>query len=65
VRSAMGFSSANMALVQVFCKRCFENRKPTKKVKVGFVQDGKKVICAVDGCESDVAPKAAWVGLFM
>jgi hypothetical protein len=54
-----------MIVIQVFCRRCYENRKPTKKVQVGFTMEGKKVICAVDGCESDVSGKAAWVGIFM
>ncbi|KAK9771783.1 hypothetical protein SCAR479_11571 [Seiridium cardinale] len=54
----------------VFCKRCYENRKPTVKnpVKVGFQispQNPKKIVCAVDGCDSDVSSKTAWVGLFL
>ncbi|KAI4601210.1 hypothetical protein KJ359_012400 [Pestalotiopsis sp. 9143b] len=54
----------------VFCKKCYDNRKPTtkSKVKAGFrpcAQNSKKLICAVDGCNSDVAPKGAWIGLFL
>ncbi|ETS75758.1 hypothetical protein PFICI_12702 [Pestalotiopsis fici W106-1] len=54
----------------VFCRRCYENRKPTAKnpVKVGFKacpSNGKRIICAVDNCTSDVTTKTSWVGLFL
>ncbi|KAI1816185.1 hypothetical protein GGS20DRAFT_583708 [Poronia punctata] len=48
----------------VYCKSCFDNRRPTKtSKKVGFRPDpagGKKIICAVEDCDSDVSAKAAW-----
>ncbi|KAJ3570655.1 hypothetical protein NPX13_g5659 [Xylaria arbuscula] len=54
----------------VYCKRCFENRRPTAKstMQVGFRQDkseNKKILCAVEDCDSDVTNKTAWVGIFM
>ncbi|KAH8202179.1 hypothetical protein TruAng_003654 [Truncatella angustata] len=54
----------------VFCKKCYENRKPTIRnpVKVGFKtspQNNKKILCAVDDCNSDVSSKTAWVGIFL
>ena len=57
-------------ILQVYCKKCFENRRPTAKstVHVGFRQDkneNKKIFCAVEDCDSDVTNKLAWVGIFM
>ncbi|KAI1840890.1 hypothetical protein JX266_012900 [Neoarthrinium moseri] len=54
----------------VFCKKCYDNRKPAAKnpVMTGFKPDPlnhKKMICAVDGCTSDVSNKTAWVGIFL
>ncbi|KAI1102908.1 hypothetical protein F4804DRAFT_311519 [Jackrogersella minutella] len=55
----------------VYCKMCYENRKPVGKNPrpVGFRPDpnGLKnhVLCAVDDCDSDVSAKSAWVGIFM
>ncbi|KAI8625635.1 hypothetical protein F5Y19DRAFT_261868 [Xylariaceae sp. FL1651] len=54
----------------VYCKKCFDNRRPTAKspAPVGFREDperGKKVLCAVEDCDSEVSSKAAWVGIFM
>ncbi|KAL7626083.1 hypothetical protein AAE478_002853 [Parahypoxylon ruwenzoriense] len=55
----------------VYCKKCYDNRKPVGKhpIPVGFKPDPKgtknKIICAVEDCDSDVSSKAAWVGIFM
>ncbi|KAI1174130.1 hypothetical protein F4777DRAFT_555368 [Nemania sp. FL0916] len=53
----------------VFCKHCFENRRPSAKAgPMGFrvAQDGsKKIFCAVEDCDSEVSAKTAWVGIFM
>ncbi|KAI1085417.1 hypothetical protein F5B20DRAFT_2909 [Whalleya microplaca] len=55
----------------VYCRRCYENRRPAARnpVPVGFRPDPKgaknKMFCAVEECESDVSSKAAWVGIFM
>ncbi|KAI0427357.1 hypothetical protein F5Y09DRAFT_34574 [Xylaria sp. FL1042] len=54
----------------VYCKRCFENRRPSAKsaIQVGFRPDAspsKKIFCAVEDCESEVGAKGAWVGIFM
>ncbi|KAI1454895.1 hypothetical protein F4805DRAFT_297599 [Annulohypoxylon moriforme] len=55
----------------VYCRACYENRKPVGKhpVPVGFRREpnGLKnhVLCAVDDCETDVSAKSAWVGIFM
>lgn len=54
----------------VYCKRCFENRRPSAKsgIQVGFRPDSagtKKLLCAVEDCDSDVSSKVAWVGIFM
>ncbi|ORY63265.1 uncharacterized protein BCR38DRAFT_294221, partial [Pseudomassariella vexata] len=54
----------------VYCKRCYDNRKPSARnpVKVGFKPpptDQRKLMCAVDGCESEVSTKTAWVGIFL
>lgn len=54
--------------LQVFCKKCYEGRKPTKANKSKFRTDPehpRRVICAVDDCKSDVSNKTAWVGLFL
>ncbi|KAI5860466.1 hypothetical protein GGS23DRAFT_606766 [Durotheca rogersii] len=55
----------------VYCKKCFDNRKPVGKnpIVVGFKPDPKgtknKVLCAVEDCSSDVSSKTSWVGIFM
>lgn len=49
----------------VFCRACFETRRPTSKNNSKFELREKKVICAVPGCEADVTSKAAWVGIFL
>ncbi|KAI0006373.1 hypothetical protein F4779DRAFT_24216 [Xylariaceae sp. FL0662B] len=55
----------------VYCKKCYENRKPAARnpVLVGFRPDPKgaknKMLCAVEDCDTDVGPKAAWVGIFV
>ncbi|RKU44107.1 hypothetical protein DL546_002340 [Coniochaeta pulveracea] len=48
----------------VYCRSCFENR--TKKTSaVNFKTHGKKSICNVADCDSDVTTKSAWVGIFL
>ncbi|KAI4863945.1 hypothetical protein F4820DRAFT_425245 [Hypoxylon rubiginosum] len=55
----------------VYCRKCFDNRKPVGKnpVPVGFRPDPSgaknKMLCAVDDCESEVSSKNVWVGIFM
>ncbi|RWA10213.1 hypothetical protein EKO27_g4900 [Xylaria grammica] len=54
----------------VYCKRCFENRRPPSRsnIQVGFRPDdppSKKLFCAVEDCDSEVGAKTAWVGIFM
>ncbi|KAI1121546.1 hypothetical protein F5Y10DRAFT_256102 [Nemania abortiva] len=54
----------------VYCKRCFDNRRPSARsaVHVGFRPEGdggKKIFCAVEDCDSEVSAKGAWVGIFM
>ncbi|KAI0448841.1 hypothetical protein F5B21DRAFT_509760 [Xylaria acuta] len=54
----------------VYCKRCFDNRRPSSRnpVHVSFRhgdEGGKKLLCAVEDCDSEVTTKAAWVGIFM
>ncbi|KAH8653726.1 hypothetical protein BX600DRAFT_515971 [Xylariales sp. PMI_506] len=54
----------------VYCKKCFDHRRPTGKnpVRVGFKpapENAKKILCAVDGCVTDVSNKTAWVGIFL
>ncbi|KAI0976465.1 hypothetical protein F4678DRAFT_227144 [Xylaria arbuscula] len=54
----------------VYCKRCFDNRRPSARsgVQVGFRPDdlpSKKIFCAVEDCDSEVGNKSAWVGIFM
>ncbi|KAK0703983.1 hypothetical protein B0T26DRAFT_744604 [Lasiosphaeria miniovina] len=54
----------------VYCKKCFENRKPTAKktVQTGFRSSPlhpKKILCAVPDCQTDVSAKPSWVGLFI
>lgn len=55
---------AVMACGHVYCRRCFENRRG-KDAGLGFASSGKTILCAVDGCQSDVTLKKAWVGLFV
>jgi hypothetical protein len=60
---------------QVFCRDCFEGRRPTTKNKSLFrLPDGSpaangaansKVLCAVEDCSTDVTSKTAWVGIFL
>ncbi|XXH04497.1 hypothetical protein Hte_010913 [Hypoxylon texense] len=55
----------------VYCRKCFDNRKPVGKnpVPVGFRPDPSgvknKMLCAVEDCESEVSSKGVWVGIFM
>lgn len=55
----------------VYCRSCYENRKPVGKnhIPVGFRPNpnGVKnhILCAVEDCETDVSAKSAWVGIFM
>ncbi|KAI0840351.1 hypothetical protein F5Y06DRAFT_262420 [Hypoxylon sp. FL0890] len=55
----------------VYCRKCYENRKPVGKnpFPVGFRPDPNgaknKMLCAVEDCESDVSAKSSWVGIFM
>ncbi|KAI1749249.1 hypothetical protein F4782DRAFT_514555 [Xylaria castorea] len=54
----------------VYCKRCFDNRRSSSRnpVHVSFRhggEGGKKLLCAVEDCDSEVTLKAAWVGIFM
>lgn len=55
----------------VYCRKCYENRKPVGKnpIPVGFRPDPNgtknKMLCAVEDCDSDVSPKSAWVGIFL
>lgn len=57
----------------VFCHKCYEDRK--QKSKNNKLSDGAggfrpgpnsktSVMCAVEGCDSDVASKTAWLGIF-
>jgi hypothetical protein len=61
---------------QVYCQDCFENRRPTlKNGPNGFRYEDAdagtrssrtlKVFCAVDGCETEVVNKQAWVGIYL
>ncbi|CAJ2506617.1 Uu.00g078030.m01.CDS01 [Anthostomella pinea] len=55
----------------VYCKKCYDNRKPAARnpVPVSFRPEPSgaknKMMCAVDGCDSEVSSKTAWVGLFL
>lgn len=54
----------------MYCRKCYSHRVPTKKNKhnVGFRPDSRnarKMLCAVDECDSEVTAKSAWVGIFM
>ncbi|KAI1143702.1 hypothetical protein F5Y05DRAFT_362193 [Hypoxylon sp. FL0543] len=55
----------------VYCRKCYENRKPVGKhpIPVGFRPDPNgtknKMLCAVEDCDSDVSIKSNWVGIFM
>ncbi|KAI0182719.1 hypothetical protein EV127DRAFT_354292 [Xylaria flabelliformis] len=54
----------------VYCKRCFDNRRSTSKnaAHVSFRhtgEGGKKLLCAVEDCDSEVTLKTAWVGIFV
>ncbi|KAL7788397.1 hypothetical protein V8C37DRAFT_418399 [Trichoderma ceciliae] len=59
----------------VYCAECFENRRPTKTSPdgVGFtLMPGSKstagpsdIRCAVEGCDTKVAAKTEWVGIFL
>lgn len=59
---------------QVYCRECFDSRRPTAKSKSKFRgPDGasdpqpqtKKVLCAVEECGEDVTNKGAWVGIYL
>ncbi|KAJ9144767.1 hypothetical protein NKR19_g6346, partial [Coniochaeta hoffmannii] len=51
----------------VYCRSCYENRRPTLKNgrTTNFGVAEKKLLCAVDECTSDVTNKTAWVGIFL
>ncbi|CCF45442.1 hypothetical protein CH063_03604 [Colletotrichum higginsianum] len=51
----------------VYCEECFENRKPAaKRPNNRFRRDlESKLVCAVDGCETLVANKTSWVGIYL
>ncbi|KAL7895924.1 hypothetical protein HDV63DRAFT_406064 [Trichoderma sp. SZMC 28014] len=55
----------------VYCADCFENRRPTKHAPngVGFplTKDGSSndIVCAVEGCQTKVASKTEWVGIYL
>ncbi|KAK3944379.1 hypothetical protein QBC46DRAFT_375119 [Diplogelasinospora grovesii] len=54
----------------VYCKHCYENRKPGPKnpYETGFrphPASARKLLCAVADCEAEVSGKASWVGLFL
>ncbi|KAK1831441.1 hypothetical protein QBC39DRAFT_258700 [Podospora conica] len=54
----------------VYCKKCFDERRPSKKYsgppKTKFRPvDQKTILCAIEDCTSDVGPKGNWVGLFL
>ncbi|KAM4062673.1 cell cycle control protein [Hirsutella rhossiliensis] len=59
----------------VYCADCFENRRPTKAAPggVGFQSPSGKppasvpndLRCAVEGCETKVATKTEWIGIFL
>ncbi|KAL6894787.1 hypothetical protein GGI43DRAFT_424655 [Trichoderma evansii] len=57
----------------VYCAECFENRRPTKSSPdgVGFPMSIKEnpthndIHCAVPGCETKVASKTEWVGIYL
>ncbi|KAM0322133.1 hypothetical protein ACHAQA_009621 [Verticillium albo-atrum] len=52
----------------VYCEDCYENRKPTnKRPNTGFLHGGRdqKLSCAVEGCDTQVANKGSWVGIYL
>ncbi|KAL7919576.1 hypothetical protein ACQKWADRAFT_300848 [Trichoderma austrokoningii] len=57
----------------VYCADCFENRRPTKSAPngVGFPPLNKDnpgpndIGCAVEGCQTKVASKLEWVGIYL
>ncbi|KND90762.1 hypothetical protein TOPH_04573 [Tolypocladium ophioglossoides CBS 100239] len=59
----------------VYCADCFENRRPTKAAPngVGFRGSGGKLPgsgpndlrCAVENCETKVAAKTEWIGIYL
>lgn len=61
--------------LQVYCADCFEHRRPTKSSPegVGFrAAPGKTLMgapndirCAVEDCDTKVALKSEWVGIFL
>lgn len=61
------FPDANLCSYQVYCRSCFENRRPSTKNgrQSSFQVVDKKLLCAVDDCTSDVTTKTAWVGIFL
>lgn len=63
----------NSGRQQVYCAECFENRRPTRSAPdgVGFPFLNKEtaianeIRCAVEGCETKVASKTEWVGIYL
>ncbi|KAK3339798.1 hypothetical protein B0T25DRAFT_466747 [Lasiosphaeria hispida] len=50
----------------VYCRACYENRRTKTKTTFRAVENPpRKLLCAVEDCNSDVNTKAAWVGLFL
>lgn len=49
----------------VYCRSCYENRRPTKTNGSQFPVTDRRVLCAVEECSSDVTTKTAWVGIFL
>lgn len=57
-----------LTISQVYCNKCYQKRKGDgKKPTVFPLSHGKKntPICAVDGCDKEVAAKNNWVGVFL
>ncbi|KAF4831095.1 Pre-mRNA-processing factor 19 [Colletotrichum tropicale] len=51
----------------VYCEECFENRKPTaKRRNTGLPSNPEgKIICSVDGCDTQAGNKGSWVGIYL
>ncbi|CAM1509788.1 Fc.00g001230.m01.CDS01 [Cosmosporella sp. VM-42] len=54
----------------VYCADCFENRRPTKTNQSGFRTNGQstsvnELRCAVDDCDTKIAAKGEWVGIYL
>ncbi|KAF6843339.1 hypothetical protein CMUS01_02169 [Colletotrichum musicola] len=51
----------------VYCEDCHERRRPgTKRPNTGFPRDPDgKIVCAVDGCDTQATNKLAWVPIYL